>query len=119
MYLLAHLMEAFLWCRYYILFPYSSVLFRTRPSLVPRWLGPAVFLQPAMLEGQLIDLIIDDSRAQKVLGCVPSTLWHKCSIINPSDARYRPQWDVAQCIRYSVDEIQSGNVPADHGLKVY
>ncbi|KAJ7653273.1 hypothetical protein DFH06DRAFT_1093557 [Mycena polygramma] len=94
MYIMAHLMELFLFLRYHFL-----LLFGARPSLVPAWLGPAVFLQPATLEGQMIDLIIDDSRARKVLG-------------------YQPQWDVGQAIRYSVDEIQSGNVVADHGLKV-
>ncbi|KAJ7148658.1 hypothetical protein C8R43DRAFT_1068723 [Mycena crocata] len=98
MYLLAHVMESFLALRYHLLYPFVR-LFGRAPSLTPRWLGPAVFLQPATLDGQLIDLIIDDSRARKVLG-------------------YKPQWDIAQCIRYSVDEIQSGNVPADHGLKV-
>ncbi|KAF8218265.1 hypothetical protein K438DRAFT_1953084 [Mycena galopus ATCC 62051] len=97
MYILAHVMEAFLFLRYHFLFPFA-VIARSRPSLVPRWLGPAIFLQPATLEGQLLDLIIDDSRARKVLG-------------------YQPQWDVAQAIRYSVDEVQSGNVAAEHGLK--
>ncbi|KAJ7621089.1 hypothetical protein FB45DRAFT_928310 [Roridomyces roridus] len=95
-YLLAHLMEGFLWCRYHLL----TLVSGTRPALIPSWLGSAVFLQPATLDGQLIDLIIDDSRARKVLG-------------------YRPLWDMAQSIRYSVDEIQSGSVPATHGLKVY
>ncbi|KAJ7715726.1 hypothetical protein DFH07DRAFT_762708 [Mycena maculata] len=98
MYLLAHAMEAFLWCRYHFLLSFATI-FGTRPALVPRWLGPAVFLQPATLDGQLVDVIVDDSRARKILG-------------------YRPQWDVGQCIRYSVDEIQSGNVAAEHGLKV-
>ncbi|KAF7377801.1 3Beta-HSD domain-containing protein [Mycena sanguinolenta] len=98
MYLLAHVMEAFLFLRYHFLLPFAMI-FGSRPSLVPQWLGPAIFLQPATLEGQLIDLIIDDSRARKVLG-------------------YHPQWDVAQAIRYSVDEIQSGNAVAEHGLKV-
>ncbi|KAJ7250508.1 hypothetical protein B0H12DRAFT_1202893 [Mycena haematopus] len=60
MYLLAHVMEAFLFLRYHFLLPFA-VIFGSRPSLVPRWLGPAIFLQPATLEGQLIDLIIDDS----------------------------------------------------------
>ncbi|KAJ7916221.1 hypothetical protein B0H13DRAFT_2231746 [Mycena leptocephala] len=99
MYLLAHVMELFLFLRYHFLLPFF-LLFGARPSLIPQWLGSAVFLQPATLDGQMIDLIIDDSRARKLWGV------------------YQPQWDVAQAIRYSVDEIQSGNVAAVHGLKV-
>ncbi|KAJ7919011.1 hypothetical protein B0H13DRAFT_2320919 [Mycena leptocephala] len=98
MYLLAHVMELFLFLRYHFLLPFF-LLFGAHPSPIPQWLGSAVFLQPAMLDGQMIDLIIDDSRARKLLG-------------------YQPQWDVAQAIRYSVDEIQSGNVAAVHGLTV-
>ncbi|KAJ7083654.1 hypothetical protein B0H15DRAFT_850289 [Mycena belliarum] len=98
MYLLAHMMELLLAFRYRMLLPFATLM-GTRPSVIPRWLGSAVFLQPATLDGQMVDVIIDDSRARKVLG-------------------YRPQWDLAQSIRYSVDEIQSGNVVADHGLKV-
>ncbi|KAK7052424.1 3Beta-HSD domain-containing protein [Favolaschia claudopus] len=98
-YIISHIMEAFLFLRYHLLLPFSLLFTGKRPSLVPRWLGPTVFLQPATLAGQLMDCIIDDSRAQKVLG-------------------YRPQWDTAQAIRYSVEEIESGNVPAVHGLKV-
>jgi hypothetical protein len=40
---------------------------RFPPTLVPRWSGPAIFFQPGTLEGQLIDLIIDNSRARKVV----------------------------------------------------
>ncbi|KAJ7916223.1 hypothetical protein B0H13DRAFT_2450823 [Mycena leptocephala] len=97
MYLLAHVTELFLFLRYHFLLPFF-LLFGVHPSLIPQWLGSAVFLQPALLDVQMIDLIIDDSRVRKLLG-------------------YQPQWDVAQAIRYSVDKIQSGNVAADHGLK--
>ncbi|KAJ7198825.1 hypothetical protein GGX14DRAFT_665342 [Mycena pura] len=96
-FLMAHIIELFLFLRYIVLYPLALVS-GGRPSLVPPWLGPAVFLQPGTLDVQLCDNIIDDSRARKVLG-------------------YQPQWDTAQAIRYSVDEIQSGNAAADHGLK--
>ncbi|KAJ6620505.1 hypothetical protein B0H10DRAFT_2163526 [Mycena sp. CBHHK59/15] len=97
-YTLAHAMELFLWLRYHLLLPFA-LLRGTRPSVTPKWLGLAVVLQPSTLDDQLVDCIVDDSRARKVLG-------------------YIPQWDTSQCIRYAVDEIQSGNVAADHGLKV-
>ncbi|KAF7303709.1 3Beta-HSD domain-containing protein [Mycena indigotica] len=98
-YLMAHIMESFLFLRYFILLPLASMMGQ-KPSLTPRWLGAAVFLQPSTLDVQLIDVAIDDSRARKLL-------------------RYRPQWDILQAIRYSVDEIQSGTVAAEHGLRVY
>ncbi|KAJ6620506.1 hypothetical protein B0H10DRAFT_1791738 [Mycena sp. CBHHK59/15] len=97
-YALAHAIELFLWLRYHLLLPFA-LLRGTRPSVTPKWLGQAVFLQPTTLDGQLVDCIVDDSRARKVLG-------------------YAPQWDTPPCIRYTVDEIQSGNVAAVHGLKV-
>ncbi|KAJ6460938.1 hypothetical protein C8R45DRAFT_1028697, partial [Mycena sanguinolenta] len=65
-------------------------------------LGAAIFLQPATLECQLFDLITDYSRARKM----------------PRPNKYQPQWDVGQTIRYSVDEIQSGNAVAEHGFKL-
>jgi hypothetical protein len=69
MYLLAHVTELFLFLRYHFLLPFF-LLFGVHPSLIPQWLGSAVFLQPALLDVQMIDLIIDDSRARKLLGCV-------------------------------------------------
>nr|GAT56097.1 predicted protein [Mycena chlorophos] len=95
MYFMAHVMELFLFARYHVLAWITGKL----PSLTPRWLGTAVFLQPATLDVQLVDSVIDDSRARKLLN-------------------YRPQWDILQSIRYSVDEIQSGKVAAEHGLKL-
>jgi hypothetical protein len=80
-YFLAHVMELFLVLRYYMLLPFTLVFGRTLPRLIPRWLGPAVFLQPSALDGQLNDLIIDDSRARKMLGWVRfHFLHHKYSL---------------------------------------
>ncbi|KAJ7284438.1 hypothetical protein C8J57DRAFT_1431926 [Mycena rebaudengoi] len=98
MYLIAHLLELFLALRYYFLLPFF-LLVGSRPRVIPKWMGPGVFLQPSTLDGQLVDMIIDDSRARRVLG-------------------YEPQWDMAQSIRNTVEEVQSGKVPASHGLKV-
>lgn len=107
-------MELFLFLRYHFLLPFF-LLFGAHLSPIPQWLGSAVFLQPATLDGQMIDLIIDDSRARKLLRCVYFSF---CRTKNSISVRYQPQWDVAQAIRYSVDEIQSGNVAAVHGLTV-
>lgn len=68
MYILAHLIEAFLFLRYHVLL-YLYLPFGARPSIIPRWMGQVVYLQPATLE-YLNDITIDDSRARKVLGCV-------------------------------------------------
>ncbi|KAF7324868.1 3Beta-HSD domain-containing protein [Mycena kentingensis (nom. inval.)] len=98
-YFLAHLIEGFLFLRYFIVYPFFW-LTKRKPSVAPKWLGQAVFLQPSTLELQLLDVVIDDSRAQKVLG-------------------YEPQWTTLQAIRYAVDEIQAGNVAPSHGLKLW
>ncbi|KAI0030434.1 NAD(P)-binding protein [Vararia minispora EC-137] len=95
--LLAYLMEAFLFVRYHLLFPFFFV-FGSRPSLTPSWLGQAVYLQPATLE-YMRDVIIDDSRAREMIG-------------------YRPQWSTAQVIKYTVDQIEAGAVNGEHGLKL-
>ncbi|KAJ7049493.1 hypothetical protein C8F01DRAFT_1183475 [Mycena amicta] len=97
-YLMAHVMELFLFLRYFLLYPFTRIA-GGKPSLTPHWLGTAVFLQPSTLDVQMLDTIIDDSRARKLLN-------------------YRPQWDLLQSIRYSVDEIQSGNAAAEHALKI-
>lgn len=65
-YILAHLVEIFLYLRYYTLAPFY--LLRSRElNLAPRWMGQLVLLQPATFEYWL-DVVIDDSRARKILG---------------------------------------------------
>ncbi|KAF8073836.1 hypothetical protein FPV67DRAFT_1409535 [Lyophyllum atratum] len=96
-YILAHLVEACLFLRYHVLlllfFPFGYT-----PGLVPKWIGQLVYLQPSTLE-YLNHITLDDSRARKILG-------------------YRPQWSIAQCIRYTVDEVESGKTGATHGLQL-
>ncbi|KAI0086447.1 NAD(P)-binding protein [Irpex rosettiformis] len=96
-FIIAHLVEAFLFFRYHFLLPFFSTM-GTRPTLTPKWMGNLVFMQPSTLE-YMRDVVIDDSRARKVLG-------------------YRPQWSTAQSIKYSVDQVQSGYVSSTHGIHV-
>ncbi|KAG6918315.1 hypothetical protein DXG01_015173 [Tephrocybe rancida] len=96
-YVLAHLVEALLFVRYHALLP-LALFSGAKPRLAPRWMGQLVYLQPTTLE-YLNNIIIDDSRARKVLG-------------------YRPQWSTAQCIRYAVEEVESGKTDSTHGLKL-
>ncbi|KAI0057813.1 NAD(P)-binding protein [Artomyces pyxidatus] len=95
-FVLAHLVEAFLFLRYYFLLPFFAVV-GSRPRLTPSWMGDMIFLQPATLD-YMRDVVIDDSRARKMIG-------------------YRPQWQTAQVMKYTVDQIESGKVPARHGVK--
>ncbi|KAF7978498.1 hypothetical protein HWV62_45649 [Athelia sp. TMB] len=67
-------------------------------SLAPSWIGQLLLLQPATFEYWL-DVVIDDSRARKLLG-------------------YRPQWDTVQVIKYTVDELESGRAQEGHGLEL-
>ncbi|KAI0304366.1 hypothetical protein B0F90DRAFT_1809207 [Multifurca ochricompacta] len=71
-----------------------------RPGLTPRWMGELIYLQPATLE-YMRDVVIDDSRARKMIG-------------------YRPQWQTAQVMKYTVDQLESGNGKTDirHGLQL-
>ncbi|KAN0125495.1 hypothetical protein V8E53_015465 [Lactarius tabidus] len=96
-FLLAHLVEASLFLRYYFLFPFFAIM-RKRPSLTPKWMGELVYIQPATLE-YLKDVVIDDSRARKMIG-------------------YKPQWDAAQTMKYTVDQLGSGEIAVRHGLQL-
>jgi len=98
LYLVAHLVEFFLFVRYHALLPFY-VLRGLKPSLDPRWMGQLVYLQPMTMEYTCNDFAIEDSRARKILG-------------------YRPQWSMAQCIRYTVDNIESGMARGGHGLQL-
>lgn len=60
-------METFLFLRYHFLLLLLPP-FGARPRLTPKWMGQAVYLQPATLE-YLTFTSIDDSRARKILGC--------------------------------------------------
>ncbi|KAF8581220.1 NAD(P)-binding protein [Ramaria rubella] len=98
-YILAHTLELFLYVRWHTLAPIYAILGKeTLPSLFPRWLGEAVYLQPATLE-YLADVDIDDSRARGVLG-------------------YMPQWHMLQTIKNVVDEFESGSAGTKHGMQL-
>lgn len=67
-FLRAHVVEALLFLRYYFLLPFFAIA-RKRPSLSPEWMGKLIYIQPATLE-YLQDVVIDDSRARKMIGFV-------------------------------------------------
>jgi len=67
-FLLAHVVEALLFLRYYFLLPFFAIT-RKRPSLTPEWMGKLIYIQPATLE-YMRDVVIDDSRARKMIGFV-------------------------------------------------
>ncbi|KAI0050382.1 NAD(P)-binding protein [Auriscalpium vulgare] len=95
-FVLAHVVEAFLYLRYYFLLPFFAVV-GARPRLTPLWMGNVTFLQPVTLD-YMRDVVIDDSRARKLIG-------------------YRPQWQAAQVMKYTVDQLRSGKASMQHGLK--
>lgn len=96
-FLLAHVIEALLFLRYYFLLPFFA-LAGNRPSLAPEWMGKLIYIQPATLE-YMRDVVIDDSRARKMIG-------------------YKPQWETAQTIKYTVDQLGSGGIGVHHGLQL-
>ncbi|KAI0250751.1 hypothetical protein BJV78DRAFT_1127403 [Lactifluus subvellereus] len=96
-FILAHLVEALLFLRYYILLPFFALRGK-RPSLTPRWIGELVYLQPATLQ-YMRDVVIDDSRARKMIG-------------------YKPQWQTTQIMKYTVDQLESGKTDVRHGLQL-
>lgn len=55
---------------------------------------------------------------------VPEKCWGMWEVSDASSGlsdcltRYRPQWEMAQSIRYTVDELESGRVEKRHGLLV-
>lgn len=106
--------------------------------MAPRWMKEAVLLQPATLE-YMRDVVIDDSRARKTIGCVAflshkdvalrcllsSSLprWNESKFIYMVCGawfvhRYRPLWETAQIIRYAVDQVELGRTGRNHGLLV-
>ncbi|KAH7341384.1 hypothetical protein B0J17DRAFT_714568 [Rhizoctonia solani] len=69
LYLPSHALEAFLLVRYTALSVASKVT-AAQASPVPQWVTKSrvICLQPAMWDLNLVDAIVDDSRARKVLG---------------------------------------------------
>ncbi|KAJ8508388.1 hypothetical protein ONZ45_g9333 [Pleurotus djamor] len=84
-YIVAHLIEAFLYLRYHILQLVCHILGYNTPALRPKWMGDASLLQPSMLD-YFQNVYLDDSRARNLLG-------------------YRPQWSLAQTIKYTVEKL--------------
>ncbi|KAJ8508386.1 hypothetical protein ONZ45_g9335 [Pleurotus djamor] len=70
-YIAAHLIEAFLYLRYHVLYYYLGcrVFFGTAPAILPKWMGEAIYLQPSTLN-YFANVRIDDSRARELLGYV-------------------------------------------------
>ena len=60
---LSHLVEAFLF-----LLPLYILFSSKRPNVDPSWIGELVYMQPMMLDCFIIDVVIDDTRARKILG---------------------------------------------------
>lgn len=89
MLVIAYLVEAFLYLRYHILLPFFYIYGfahaspSPKPSLAPKWLGSARFMQPATLK-HYVDITVDHSRAGRLLG-------------------YKPLWRTEQYTRWSVD----------------
>lgn len=80
-------------------------------------MGQLVLLQPGTFRNQLLHSVIDDSRARKVLGYARNC-GHQEFSTDFLLTRYRPQWETAQTIRYSVDEVESGKVEKMHALQL-
>ena len=108
-YIICHIIELFLFLRYYILLLPTYILSGGKeiPLANPKWLGEAVCLQPAMMDLMLVDVVIDDSKARKVLGSVAHFLFFFSIPHINCCLRYKPQWETEQCIKYTVDEFES------------
>jgi hypothetical protein len=115
---LAHLIEALLFLRYHILLPFFA-LRGQKPGLTPRWIGQLVYLQPATLQ-YLRDVVIDDSRARKMIGYWSNFLMQICYFYTDGhlENSYKPQWQTAQIMKYTVDQLESGKTDGRHGLQV-
>jgi hypothetical protein len=76
-------------------------------------------MQPATLD-YLRDAVIDDSRARKMIGYRHIILQN---LILNTDVRtlgnsYKPQWQMAQIMKYTVDQLETGQTNGQHGLKM-
>ena len=74
---------------------------KKRPNLTPKWMGNLIYIQPATLE-YLRDVVIDDSRARKMIGSVTLVQKLACCIDNAFE---QLQTAMGCCSNY---EIYSG-----------
>jgi hypothetical protein len=118
MFILAHVIEALLFLRYHILLPLFALIGQ-KPSLTPRWIGQLAHLQPATLN-YLRDVVIDDSRARKLIGyrhIILQNLILNTDVLTLGNS-YKPQWQTAQVMKYTVDQLESGKTNGRHGLQM-
>ncbi|CUA69034.1 hypothetical protein RSOLAG22IIIB_08284 [Rhizoctonia solani] len=92
LYLLSHVLEVFLLARYLVLNT-ASKFTGAQVSPVPQWAmkSRVLFLQPAMWDLNLVDAIVDDTRARKVLG-------------------YRNYWSTEQTIKWTIEGAEGRRV---------
>ncbi|KAF8601902.1 NAD(P)-binding protein, partial [Ceratobasidium sp. AG-I] len=88
MYILSHLLEMFFYLRYHIL----TLLFKftgTKASFIPQWAitSKMADLQPALWDLAFGDIVVDDSRARKLLG-------------------YKNLWTTEQTIKWTVESLE-------------
>ncbi|EIW81395.1 NAD(P)-binding protein [Coniophora puteana RWD-64-598 SS2] len=100
LFVLAHLVEALLFVRFWALVPVYRLLWGggARPGADPGWMGEGVYLQPPLFEF-LEDCVVDDARARRVLG-------------------YEPQWTVEATAKYAVDTMAREKAGGGHGLQM-
>jgi hypothetical protein len=114
-FLLAHVVEVFLFLRFYFLLPFFAVMGK-RPSLTPKWMGQLIYIQPTTLE-YMRDVVIDDLRARKMIGFVPLSKRSTVALTDKSN-RYNPQWETAQTMKYTVDQMGYRGNDLRHGLQL-
>ncbi|KDN42756.1 hypothetical protein RSAG8_06510, partial [Rhizoctonia solani AG-8 WAC10335] len=88
LYIISHLMEIFFLVRYFSLKVLSKFI-PLKVTHVPKWAvdSKVAFLQPMMWDLSLADVVVDDTRARKVLG-------------------YRNYWSTAQTVKWTVETLE-------------
>ncbi|EUC59730.1 3-beta hydroxysteroid dehydrogenase/isomerase family protein [Rhizoctonia solani AG-3 Rhs1AP] len=88
LYIVSHLMEVFFLARYFSLKALSKFT-PLKVTHVPKWAvdTKVAFLQPMMWDLSFADVIVDDTRARKVLG-------------------YRNYWSTAQTVKWTVETLE-------------
>lgn len=82
MYVIAHIVEFGFWARFTVLSKVTS-----KATITPSWAAQFRFFQPALFDTPCFDVVMDDSRARKILG-------------------YRNAWTTAQTVKWTVDETE-------------